>query len=76
MRLYVQDKETDGEQFVTDVGTIDVLALDKNGDFVVIEIKGSNGQGCWAAVEVHGMGKEEAGQAREGKRNHHRQEGF
>jgi len=41
LRLYVQDKETDGEQFVTDVGTIDVLALDKNGDFVVIEIKGS-----------------------------------
>ena len=41
LRLYVQDKETDGEQFVTDVGKIDVLAVDKNGDFVVIEVKGS-----------------------------------
>ena len=41
LKLYVKDKETDGEQFVTDVGKIDVLARDKNGDFVVIEVKGS-----------------------------------
>jgi len=41
LKLYVKDKETDGEQFVTDVGKIDVLARDKIGDFVVIEVKGS-----------------------------------
>jgi len=41
LRLYVQDKETDGEQFVTDVGIIDILAIDRDNDFVVIEVKSS-----------------------------------
>ena len=39
LKLYVEGEKT-GEQYVTDVGRIDILAVDKNGDFVVIELKG------------------------------------
>lgn len=39
--LYEEDEPGQGQQFITDVGRIDILAVDKNGDFVVIELKRS-----------------------------------
>jgi len=39
VKLYVSPDGVNGRQFSTDVGRIDLLALDKNGDFVVIELK-------------------------------------
>ena len=38
LRLYSKEGVT-GRQFNTEVGRIDMLAVDKNGDFVVIELK-------------------------------------
>lgn len=38
LKLY-SDKGISGEQFNTEVGRIDILSLDKNDDFVVIELK-------------------------------------
>jgi len=39
LKLYVSPNGVSGRQFSTDVGRIDLLTLDKNGDFVVIELK-------------------------------------
>lgn len=39
LRLYVEDDGTTGQQYATDVGVIDILAVDADGDFVVIELK-------------------------------------
>lgn len=39
LRLYEEDGERTGKQYVTDVGRIDILAVDKSGDYVVIELK-------------------------------------
>lgn len=38
LKLYSK-KDATGRQFNTDVGRIDILAIDKNNDFVVIELK-------------------------------------
>ncbi len=43
LTLYIDEKGRDGEEYSTDVGNIDILAKDKNGDFVVIELKVSKG---------------------------------
>ncbi len=39
LSMYVDDVGNTGQQYTTDVGIIDILATDKNGDFVVIELK-------------------------------------
>jgi hypothetical protein len=39
LKLYEEYAGTSGNQYVTDVGRIDILAKDHNGDFVVIELK-------------------------------------
>lgn len=39
LKLYVSDDGASGRQYSTGVGRIDLLTLDKNGDFVVIELK-------------------------------------
>ena len=38
-KMYYEEDGTTGQQYTTDVGIIDILALDKNNDFVVIELK-------------------------------------
>jgi hypothetical protein len=39
LELYREDDGTPGQQYTTDVGIIDILAKDKKGNFVVIELK-------------------------------------
>jgi len=39
LTLYREDDGTPGQQYVTDVGIIDILAKDAQGNFVVIELK-------------------------------------
>lgn len=40
MRLYVNDDGVEGQQYATDIGSIDILAIDADtNDFVVIELK-------------------------------------
>lgn len=39
LQLYVDDLGNRGRQYPTDVGTIDLLCVKPNGDFVVIELK-------------------------------------
>lgn len=39
LNIYYDDDGTTGQQYTTDVGIIDILALDEHGDFVVIELK-------------------------------------
>jgi len=39
LKLYVSPDGVSGRQFPTDVGRIDLLSLDKDGNFVVIELK-------------------------------------
>lgn len=41
LTLYSDDEGNTGQQYVTDVGILDILAVDSNGDFVVIELKRS-----------------------------------
>ena len=43
LRLYVDSSGHDGVEYPTDVGPIDVLAQDSNGDLVVFELKLSKG---------------------------------
>jgi hypothetical protein len=43
LELYVDDQGKDGVEYRTEVGNIDILAVDKNGGFVVIELKVSRG---------------------------------
>lgn len=37
--IYREDEETPGQQYVTDVGIIDILAKDEKDNFVVVELK-------------------------------------
>ena len=39
LTMYFDDDGTTGQQYTTDVGVIDILAQDKNKDYVVIELK-------------------------------------
>lgn len=39
LSMYVDEDGNTGQQYTTDVGIIDILATDKNGDFIVIELK-------------------------------------
>jgi len=39
LTIYTDEDGNEGKQYVTDVGIIDLLCLDKNKDFVVIELK-------------------------------------
>jgi endonuclease len=39
LQLFYAEDDTDGIEFVTDVGRIDILALDSRGTMVVIELK-------------------------------------
>ena len=39
LTIYKDDDGNTGEQYTTDIGYIDILAVDKNGNFVVIELK-------------------------------------
>ncbi len=41
--LYVDDDGNAGVEYVTPVGRIDILATDRNGDFLVVELKASRG---------------------------------
>ena len=43
LRLYANDSGKDGVEYPTDVGPIDVLAQNSDGDFVVFELKLSRG---------------------------------
>lgn len=43
LTLYIDENGRDGEEYSTDVGNIDILAKDKDGSFVVIELKVSKG---------------------------------
>ena len=43
LRLFVDDEGIDGIEYQTDVGRIDILALDESDHFVVIELKLSRG---------------------------------
>jgi len=43
LTLYVEENGREGEEYSTDVGFIDILAKDRDGKFVVIELKVSKG---------------------------------
>lgn len=43
LELYVNDRGTDGVEYSIEVGRIDILAVDKSGGLVVIELKVSRG---------------------------------
>ena len=43
LQLFVDDNGNDGVEYVTDVGRIDILAVDQNDGLVVIELKVSRG---------------------------------
>lgn len=43
MTLYIDENGRDGEEYYTEVGNIDILATDRNSEFVVIELKVGKG---------------------------------
>jgi len=43
LKLYVDENDRDGFEYPTDVGPIDILAVDEEGNFVVFELKLSRG---------------------------------
>jgi hypothetical protein len=43
LRLYTDENGRDGVEYPTEVGPIDILAIDEKGDFVVFELKLSRG---------------------------------
>lgn len=43
LQLYIDDHERDGVEYPTDVGFIDILAIDEQENFVVLELKVSKG---------------------------------
>lgn len=56
LKLYVDDNETDGIEFRTDVGIIDILAIDENDDYVVFELKLSRGNDATLGQILRYMG--------------------
>ena len=59
LSLHVDPAGREGVEFPTDVGPIDILAVDETGAFVVFELKlaPQSRSGDWAIVTVHGVGK-------------------
>ncbi|QIZ67776.1 endonuclease NucS domain-containing protein [Geobacillus subterraneus] len=43
LKLYIDDEGRNGVEYPTDVGLIDILAVDEEGNFVVFELKLSKG---------------------------------
>ena len=43
LKLYVDSNKREGKEYPTDVGPIDILAVDENGHFIVFELKLSRG---------------------------------
>jgi len=43
LKLFVDENNREGKEYPTDVGFIDILAIDENGDFFVFELKLSRG---------------------------------
>jgi RecB family endonuclease NucS len=54
--LYKDENKIPGRQYSTDIGTIDLLCLDKNKDFVVIEIKRDKGSDATVGQITRYMG--------------------
>lgn len=56
LQLYVDDTGTDGVEYQTDVGRIDLLGLDHNDGFVVVELKIGRGPDAVAGQVMRYMG--------------------
>ncbi|NFH70596.1 DUF91 domain-containing protein [Clostridium botulinum] len=56
LKLYVDDNGTDGIEFRTDVGIIDILALDEEDNFIIFELKLSRGNDATLGQILRYMG--------------------
>lgn len=56
LKLYVEDNGTDGIEFRTDVGIIDILALDEEDNFIIFELKLSRGNDATLGQILRYMG--------------------
>ncbi|NFA42580.1 DUF91 domain-containing protein [Clostridium botulinum] len=56
LKLYVDDDGTDGIEFRTDVGIIDILALDEEDNFIIFELKLSRGNDATLGQILRYMG--------------------
>lgn len=56
LKLYVDDNGLDGIEFRTDVGIIDILAIDENDNYVVFELKLSRGNDATLGQILRYMG--------------------
>lgn len=56
LKLYVDENGTDGIEFRTEVGIIDILATDENDNFVVFELKLSRGNDATLGQILRYMG--------------------
>lgn len=72
LELYVDPTGRDGIEFKTDVGVIDILAVDQAGDLVVFELKVDRGadRAVGAASAVHGLGIEHDWKRPKSERDH------
>ncbi len=62
LRIY-KDAEAYGQQYVTDIGQIDILAVERaSSSFVVLELKKGrpSDQVGWSDSLLHGLGQEES----------------
>lgn len=56
LKLYVDDNGTDGIEFRTDVGIIDILAIDEEDNFIIFELKLSRGNDATLGQILRYMG--------------------
>ncbi|NFH30722.1 DUF91 domain-containing protein [Clostridium sporogenes] len=56
LKLYVDENGTDGIEFRTDVGIIDILALDEEDNFIIFELKLSRGNDATLGQILRYMG--------------------